>query len=78
MRGRLAEATDTVEQVLGRKPVTLDQWAMEHGAAFLLIRLSYDAGRANLRSDTLSKGLSLARDVHLGPGVAPLAMRLPF
>lgn len=32
--GRLARVTDTVEQVLGRKPLTLDQWAIENAAAF--------------------------------------------
>ena len=32
--GRLATVTNTVEQVLGRKPLTLDQWATENAAAF--------------------------------------------
>lgn len=32
--GRLARVTNTVEQVLGRKPITLDQWAIENAAAF--------------------------------------------
>jgi uncharacterized protein YbjT (DUF2867 family) len=32
--GRLATVTNTVEQVLGRKPLTLDQWAIENAAAF--------------------------------------------
>lgn len=32
--GRLATVTDTVEQVLGRRPITLDQWAVENAAAF--------------------------------------------
>lgn len=32
--GRLARVTDTVERVLGRKPLTLDQWAIENSAAF--------------------------------------------
>ena len=32
--GRLARLTDTVEQVLGRKPLALDQWAIENAAAF--------------------------------------------
>lgn len=32
--GRLARVTDTVEQVLGRKPLALDQWAIENAAAF--------------------------------------------
>jgi uncharacterized protein YbjT (DUF2867 family) len=32
--GRLASVTDTVEQVLGRRPITLDQWAIENAAAF--------------------------------------------
>jgi|ERR1700722_1297152 uncharacterized protein YbjT (DUF2867 family) len=33
--GRLAAVTDTVERVLGRKPITFDQWARENAAAFL-------------------------------------------
>lgn len=33
--GRLATVTDTVERVLGRKPVTFDQWAEENRRAFL-------------------------------------------
>jgi uncharacterized protein YbjT (DUF2867 family) len=32
--GRLATVTNTVEQILGRKPLTLDQWAVENAAAF--------------------------------------------
>ena len=32
--GRLATVTNTVEQVLGRKPLTLDQWAIENAATF--------------------------------------------
>jgi uncharacterized protein YbjT (DUF2867 family) len=32
--GRLAKVTDNVERILGRKPVTLDQWAKENAAAF--------------------------------------------
>jgi len=32
--GRLASVTDTVEQVLGRKPITLEEWAKENAAAF--------------------------------------------
>lgn len=32
--GRLATVTDTVERVLGRKPITFDQWARENAAAF--------------------------------------------
>lgn len=32
--GRLAAVTRTVEQVLGRKPIGLDQWARENAAAF--------------------------------------------
>jgi uncharacterized protein YbjT (DUF2867 family) len=32
--GRLARTTDNVEQVLGRKPIPLDQWAVENAAAF--------------------------------------------
>jgi uncharacterized protein YbjT (DUF2867 family) len=31
---RLAAVTDTVERVLGRKPITFDQWAHENAAAF--------------------------------------------
>ncbi len=33
--GRLAQVSDTVERVLGRTPITMDQWAMENAAAFL-------------------------------------------
>lgn len=32
--GRLATVTDTVEQVLGRKAITFDQWASENADAF--------------------------------------------
>jgi len=32
--GRLATVTDTVERVLGRNPITFDQWARENAAAF--------------------------------------------
>jgi uncharacterized protein YbjT (DUF2867 family) len=32
--GHLAAVTDTVERVLGRKPVTFDHWAQENAAAF--------------------------------------------
>ena len=32
--GRLANVTDTVERVLGRKPITFDQWASENRDAF--------------------------------------------
>jgi uncharacterized protein YbjT (DUF2867 family) len=32
--GRLAKVTDTVEKVLGRKPIAFDQWARENAAAF--------------------------------------------
>jgi uncharacterized protein YbjT (DUF2867 family) len=32
--GRLAAVTDTVERVLGRKPITFDAWARESAAAF--------------------------------------------
>jgi uncharacterized protein YbjT (DUF2867 family) len=32
--GRLAAVTDTVERVLGRKPIAFDQWARENAAAF--------------------------------------------
>ena len=32
--GRLANITDNVERLLGRKPITMDQWARENAAAF--------------------------------------------
>lgn len=32
--GRVATVTTTVERVLGRKPLTFDQWAQENAAAF--------------------------------------------
>jgi uncharacterized protein YbjT (DUF2867 family) len=32
--GRLGAATDTVERVLGRKPVPFDQWLTENAGAF--------------------------------------------
>lgn len=32
--GRLATVTHTLERVLGRKPITLDQWTIENAAAF--------------------------------------------
>jgi uncharacterized protein YbjT (DUF2867 family) len=32
--GRLAAVTDTVERVLGRKPISFEQWATENAAAF--------------------------------------------
>jgi uncharacterized protein YbjT (DUF2867 family) len=32
--GRLAAVTDTVERVLGRKPITFHQWVQENAAAF--------------------------------------------
>jgi uncharacterized protein YbjT (DUF2867 family) len=32
--GRLATVTDTLERVLGRKPITFDQWVQENAAAF--------------------------------------------
>jgi (4-alkanoyl-5-oxo-2,5-dihydrofuran-3-yl)methyl phosphate reductase len=32
--GRLAAVTHTVERVLGRKPITFDQWARENAVAF--------------------------------------------
>jgi uncharacterized protein YbjT (DUF2867 family) len=32
--GRLATVTDTVERVLGRKPMTFDQWPKENATAF--------------------------------------------
>ena len=32
--GRLATVTDNVERILGRKPIPLDQWAIENAAAF--------------------------------------------
>ena len=33
--GRLATVTDNVERILGRKPIPMDQWAMENTAAFV-------------------------------------------
>jgi len=32
--GRLATVTDNVERILGRKPISLDRWAIENAAAF--------------------------------------------
>ncbi len=32
--GKLADVTDTVERVLGRKPRTFAEWARENAAAF--------------------------------------------
>jgi uncharacterized protein YbjT (DUF2867 family) len=32
--GRLAAVTSDVERILGRKPITFDQWALENAAAF--------------------------------------------
>jgi hypothetical protein len=32
--GRLAKVTDVVEWIAGRKPIALDQWVTENGAAF--------------------------------------------
>jgi uncharacterized protein YbjT (DUF2867 family) len=32
--GRLAKITDNVERILGRKPIAIDQWAMENASAF--------------------------------------------
>jgi uncharacterized protein YbjT (DUF2867 family) len=32
--GRLAKVTDTVERVLGRKPITFDQWVQENASTF--------------------------------------------
>jgi uncharacterized protein YbjT (DUF2867 family) len=32
--GRLAAVTDNVQRILGRKPLTLQQWAVENAAAF--------------------------------------------
>jgi uncharacterized protein YbjT (DUF2867 family) len=32
--GRLATVTDNVERILGRKPIPMDQWAIENAAAF--------------------------------------------
>ena len=32
--GRLAQVSDTVERVLGRKPIAMDQWTIENAAAF--------------------------------------------
>ena len=37
--GRLAAVTDTVERVLGRKPIAFDQWVRENVAAFLGITI---------------------------------------
>ncbi|MCA9626038.1 MAG: hypothetical protein KC766_00160 [Myxococcales bacterium] len=33
-QGRLATVTDGVQQVLGRKPASFDQWVVENEAAF--------------------------------------------
>jgi uncharacterized protein YbjT (DUF2867 family) len=33
-KGRLGMVTGEVERILGRKPITLDQWAVENAAAF--------------------------------------------
>jgi uncharacterized protein YbjT (DUF2867 family) len=33
--GRLAAVTDTVERVLGRRPIAFDQWARENARAFV-------------------------------------------
>jgi (4-alkanoyl-5-oxo-2,5-dihydrofuran-3-yl)methyl phosphate reductase len=32
--GRLAKITDNVERIVGRKPIAMDQWAMENAAEF--------------------------------------------
>jgi hypothetical protein len=32
--GRLANITDKVERILGRKPIAMDKWAMENATAF--------------------------------------------
>jgi hypothetical protein len=32
--GRLATVTDNVERILGRKPIAIEQWAVENAAAF--------------------------------------------
>jgi hypothetical protein len=32
--GRLATVTDTVERVLGRKPITFNQWVQENATVF--------------------------------------------
>lgn len=32
--GRLANITDNIERILGRKPIAMDQWAMENAGAF--------------------------------------------
>lgn len=32
--GRLANITDNIERILGRKPIAMDQWAMENAEAF--------------------------------------------
>jgi hypothetical protein len=32
--GRLSAVTDTVERVLGRKPIAFDRWAEQNAAAY--------------------------------------------
>jgi hypothetical protein len=32
--GRLAKVTDNVERILGRKPMTLNEWLTQNAAAF--------------------------------------------
>jgi uncharacterized protein YbjT (DUF2867 family) len=32
--GRLANITDNIERILGRKPIAMDQWATENAGAF--------------------------------------------
>jgi hypothetical protein len=32
--GRLANITDNIERILGRKPIAMEQWATENRAAF--------------------------------------------
>jgi hypothetical protein len=32
--GRLANITDNIERILGRKPIAMDQWATENQSAF--------------------------------------------
>jgi (4-alkanoyl-5-oxo-2,5-dihydrofuran-3-yl)methyl phosphate reductase len=32
--GRLAGVTDNVQRILGRKPIPLEQWAIENATAF--------------------------------------------
>ena len=43
--GRLGMTTDGVEDVLGRKPITLDRWVAENVGDFAIERRSYCEGR---------------------------------